>query len=100
MRDAAGEIGLAARDDIMVAGISHAGGEHHRRRQIELVRDRGDEVGRGFEERRLVLEAQDNYYSLGRYVGVASCTPFGTSICEQLAIVFLDRLRSVVAEYP
>jgi hypothetical protein len=48
----------------------------------------------------VVLEGQDNYYALGRYVGVASCTPVQSSVCGQLASIFLSRLRSVVANYP
>src|SRR6478609_6754205 len=59
VRDPAGEIGLAARDDIVIARIRHAGGEDNRRRQIHLVRDIGGERRIGLEKRDLVLLPQN-----------------------------------------
>src|SRR5689334_20096883 len=56
---AASEIGFARGDDVVVARVGDSGREDDGGRQIHLLGDRTGELGVRFEQRSLVLEAED-----------------------------------------
>src|SRR4051812_641387 len=69
MGDTAGEISLAAGNDIILATLRDPGSKNHLRREIELVRDRRGQRRSGFQQRRSIFQTQ----YLPRLVAVEQC---------------------------